>query len=101
MQNSGLLIFRFAVFWQRFSRLIIFLYGVAAFVCGIGMLFFEEKRKRIVFLQVLFLVQLFDAFILHNPFVEHLDSRSRETKHFLLSLMIGFSLLMVAGYRTD
>ena len=101
MQNGGWLLFRFSSFWSRFSKLIIFLYGLATLTSGIFILFFEEKKKRNVFLQVLVLLLIFDAFVLHNPFVEHLDSRSRELKHFMLSTMIGFSLLMICGYRSD
>ena len=100
LQNNGYLLFYFSSFFSRLTKLMILLFGLANLVCGILILFFEEKRKRNMFLQVLFLLQMLNAWVLHFPFVEHLDNRGREMKHFMLSIMIAFSLVMLAGYRT-
>jgi hypothetical protein len=48
---------------------------------------------------VLVAVTLFDAFVVHNPIVEHGRAFHLDLKHFLLSLTIASSLLMVAGFR--
>ena len=101
MQNNGYLLFYFSSFYAKISKLIILLFGVTTLASGILILFFEDKKRRNTFLQILFILQLFNAFIIHNPFVEHLDSQPRELKHFMLSIMIGFSLFMLAGYRTN
>jgi hypothetical protein len=98
--NSGVLLFHFQGFFSRFSSLIILIYGLGTLISGVCMLFFDDKKKRNIFLQILVILLIFDAFIAHNPFVEQLDSRPREFKHFMLSIMIAFSLFMVAGYRT-
>lgn len=76
------------------------MYGALTLISGIGILFFDDKSKRNAFLQVLIVLQLIYAFFMHNPFFEQDIARSREFKHFMLSMMITFSLFMIMGYRT-
>jgi hypothetical protein len=69
-------------------------------VAAVGLIFFEERGKRVRFITLIAALTLIDAFVLHNPFIEHGEKRQHhEAKHCLLSLTIAASLFMVAGYR--
>ena len=51
LYNNGLLFYRFhSHFFKYFSDQIVLIYGVMTLFCGIGMLFFDEKKKRNIFL---------------------------------------------------
>ena len=99
LYNSGLLLFNFAGFFSAYSRLLILLYGIIEFCAAVGLIFFEEREKRVRFIAIIVVMTIVDALVLHNPFVEHGKPLHHETKHCLLSLTIASSLLMVAGYR--
>ena len=83
------------------AKMVTFLYGVATLALGCMMYFFEEKRMRSLAVQLLIILQLFNAFIIRTPFVEErtFESYSRELKHFMLSLSISAGLIMVIGQR--
>lgn len=99
LNNNGLLLFRFGTFFAHYGRYFIFLYGVIEFLSAIGLIFFEEREKRVKFIIVIVIMTVLDALVIHNPFIEHGKPLHHETKHCLLSLTIASSLLMVAGYR--
>ena len=69
--NKGLLIFHFEYLLRYISRIFIKLLGLAELVGGAGMLFFEEKDKRVIFVTTLLVTTIIDAFVIHLPFVEY------------------------------
>ena len=69
------------------------------FLAAAGLVFFEEKDKRVKFSLIIILITVFDALLMHNPFIVHGKQNHFAIKHCMLSLTISFSLLMVAGYR--
>ena len=82
-------------------QLLILSFGLANLTSGCLILFFEERKKRNIFLQVLFITQMFKAFVIHNPVTSSTpEGNSKEWKDCILSFMIGVSLFMMAGYRT-
>jgi hypothetical protein len=97
--NNGLLLFNFASVFTTYARLWIVIYGLIEFVAAVGLIFFDEREKRVKFLTLITVFTILDAFVLHNPFIEHGKNLHLETKHCLLSLTIASSLLMVAGFR--
>ena len=99
--NKGFLLFSFEKFLQNFSSYIMILYGLLLFLLAVGFVFFEDKKKRTKIIQYLILLQVYDAFVMHNPFVENYEMRSLELKHFIMDIMIAFALIMVAGFRGD
>lgn len=99
LYNNGLLMLSVQSFFTYFSRLIIVGLGIVEFLAAVGLIFFEEREKRVKFIALIVALTLFDAFVMHNPFVEHGKPLHYETKHCLLSLTIASSLLMVGGYR--
>ena len=85
------------------SKLVIILYGAAILVLGCLSFFYEDRKMRSLFVQLLFLLQIFDAMVLHQPLVEdrHLDTFGCEVTHCALTVAICFSLMMVVGQRLD
>ena len=81
------------------SRMVMFTYGLATLVLGCLAFWFDEKRLRSLFIQILIALQMFYAFVLHLPFVEDkgMDSYTEEMERFIQSLMISSGLLMVVG----
>ena len=84
-----------------FSKLVILLYGIATLSLGCLVYFFDDKRKRSFYAQILIFFQIFDAFVLHLPFIEakNFEHYSNELTSFTLTLVAGFSLIMVVGLR--
>eukprot|EP00347_Sterkiella_histriomuscorum_P019845 403340083 len=99
LYNKGLLLVHFSNFVQYLSPLIIPIYGLIVLLTSIGFVFFEDMKKRVIFIQILILMQLLDAFIVHNPIIENYEMRSTECKYFMLDFLIIFTLVMIAGFR--
>src|SRR5947209_2842194 len=66
LYNSGLLLFNFASFFSKYSRLLILLYGLLEFIAAIGLIFFEEREKRVKFIAIIVVMTVLDALVLHN-----------------------------------
>ncbi len=99
LDNHSLLLFKFYPLVRSLSWLIIIALGLIQLVLGSLFLFFDDKHRRRIIVEVLVLQQVFQATIVHLPIVENSESFGTEMKHFLTNLMIAFGLVMVLGLR--
>lgn len=99
LNNRGYLLLPFEKLINSISFLILPIFGLLMTLCGLGFIFFEEKGKRARLTEVLIVLQIIDALIIHNPFIENQEMRSLEMKHFMLDILIVFALVMVVGFR--
>lgn len=75
------------------------LFALAEFLAAAGLLFFDEREKKQGFAFTLVALIMVNTFIMHNPLIEEGKNMHFAVKHFLLNVSIGFSLVMVAGFR--
>ena len=75
LSNSGLLLFPFANLFTSIPRIWIMLYGLIEFLAAVGLIFFEERTKRVKFITLIVIFTVLDALVLHNPFIEHRGKR--------------------------
>ncbi len=101
LMNKGLLLISFKNYFISISSLLITTLGLAMCLSALGFLFFEQHKKRVLFIQILIVIMSIDAILLHNPFIENASMFATEIKHFLLDFLIIFSLFMVAGFRDE
>ena len=99
LANSNLLLFSVRAWVEKATGLIIIAMGLFQLVLGSMFLFFEDKHYRKTIVECLVVFQLFQAFVVHQPFIENSETLGIELKHFLTNLMIGFGLIMVLGLR--
>ena len=59
------LAFRFKHYLEPFESAIILFYGLATLIAGGCLFLFDDKERRIFYVQILFALQMFDAFVLH------------------------------------
>lgn len=84
-----------------FSKLLLHAFGFGCIALGALSFFFEDREKRVKYLQYLILLQLVDAFFLRVPWVESKDAidYSADLKKFWLNLSVISGTLMMIGFR--
>ena len=84
-----------------FSSIFSVIFGLVSISLGALFAFFDDRDKRDKFAQYLILLQIFDAFVLHFPFIEQpgMNTYHRELKHMTYSLGVTFGLIMALGMR--
>ena len=84
-----------------FSKLLLLAFGFGCICFGGLSFFFENREKRVKYLQYMILLQLVDAFFLRVPWVESKDAidYSVDLKKFWLNLSVISGTLMMIGFR--
>ena len=62
-------------------------------VSGCATAFFDDKETRNQFLIVLIVLQVVEALIIHNPFIETYEMRTRDFVWFSKTIVLGGCLL--------
>jgi hypothetical protein len=70
LYNNGFIWFTFDRWFTSWYRPMIRILGLVEIAGGAGMLFFEDKEHRNKFVLALFVTTVFDAFMMHLPWVE-------------------------------
>ena len=84
-----------------FSKLLLHAFGFGCISLGALSFFFEDRQKRVKYLQYLILLQFVEAFFLRVPWVESKDAidYSADLKKFWLNLSVISGTLMMIGFR--
>jgi hypothetical protein len=71
LYNRGMLLFHFYRSLHPLTSTFLYLYGLAILLAGSAVAFFDEMNIRNAVLKFLIVAEVFEALIVHNPFIEN------------------------------
>ncbi|CDW79951.1 px domain containing protein [Stylonychia lemnae] len=80
--------FKFYEASLAFTNILLFLYGFLMLVSGCATAFFDDLETRDYFLRILIGLQIVEAFIIHNPFIETSEMKTRDMIWFVRTAVV-------------